>query len=117
VQDLFLEKITGDQYEYKGRRIDLTLTPETLIITGQLPAQYKPSLNETSVYDEKSNTTTITLSVRSTVHGPLISDVDAEAAQAGGDLAVAFSWTAINAPEGTFASFLGIKIGMSSVQP
>jgi penicillin amidase len=108
VQDLFLEKITGNQYEHKGRRIDLTITPETLLITGKLPAGYKPSPNETSSYDEKSNTTTITLNVRSTVHGPLISDVDARTAQAGGDLAVAFSWTAINAPEGTYTSFLGV---------
>ncbi|HSD84960.1 MAG TPA: penicillin acylase family protein, partial [Anaerolineae bacterium] len=77
VEDLFLEKITGNQYEHRGRRINLTITPETMIIRGKLPADYKPSPNETSRYDEGSNTTTITLSVRSTVHGPLISDVNA----------------------------------------
>jgi penicillin G amidase len=108
VQDLFLEKIAGNQYEYTGQRIDLTITPETIVIRGKLPADYSPSPNETSVYDEQSNTTTITLNVRSTQHGPLVSDVDADAAQAGGDLAVAFSWTAINAPEGTYSSFIAI---------
>jgi penicillin amidase len=108
VQDLFLEKISGNQYEYQGEQLDLTITPETIVIRGQLPADYQPSPNETSVYDEQSNTTTITLNVRSTKHGPLISDVDADAAQAGGDLAVAFSWTAINASEGTYTSFLEI---------
>jgi penicillin G amidase len=78
------------------------------VIKGQLPADYKPSLNETDVYDEKSNTTTITLNVRSTVHGPLISDVDSDTAQAGGDLGVAFSWTAINIADQTMSSFVGV---------
>jgi penicillin G amidase len=108
VQDLFLEKIDGNQYEYKGQKLDLTIVPETFVIKGKLPADYKPSLNETDVYDEKSNTTTITLNVRSTVHGPLISDVNSDYAQAGGDLAVAFEWTAINAPDQTIASFIGV---------
>ncbi len=108
VQDLFLEKIDGNQYEYKGQKLDLAIVPETMVIKGQLPADYKPSLNETDVYDEKSNTTTITLNVRSTVHGPLISDVDSDTAQAGGDLGVAFSWTAINIADQTMASFVGV---------
>ena len=108
VQDLFLEKITGNQYEYKGQQVDLKITPETIVISGKLPTDYKPSSNETDAYDEKSNKTTITLNVRSTGHGPLISDVDADSAQIGGSMAVAFSWTAINAPEGTYSSFIGI---------
>jgi penicillin amidase len=108
VQDLFLEKIDGTQYEYKGQKRDLAIVPETFVIKGQLPADYKPSPNETDVYDTKSDTTTITLNVRSTVHGPLISDVDSDAAQAGGDLGVAFSWTAINVADQTMASFLDV---------
>ena len=108
VQDLFLEKIDGNQYEYKGQKLDLAIVPETMVIKGQLPADYKPSLNETAAYDEQSNTTTITLNVRSTVHGPLISDVDGDAAQAGGDLGVAFSWTAIDAADQVMGAVVGI---------
>ena len=108
VQDLFLEKIDGNQYEYKGQKLDLAIVPETFVIKGKLPADYKPSLNETAAYDEQSNTTTITLNVRSTVHGPLISDVDGDAAQAGGDLGVAFSWTAINAADQVMGAVVGI---------
>ena len=108
VQDLFLEKVDGNQYEYKGQKLDLAIAPETMTIKGKLPADYKPSINETDTYDEKSNTTTIVLNIRSTLHGPLISDVDSDTAQAGGDLSVAFAWTAINGAEGTFASFAGL---------
>lgn len=108
VQDLFLEKIDGNQYEYKGQKIDLAIVPETFAIKGQLPADYHPSPNETDAYDAQSGATTITLNVRSTVHGPIVSDVDSDAAQAGGDLAVAFSWTAINAADQTMASFIGV---------
>ncbi len=108
VQDLFLEKIEGNQYEYKGQKLDLAIVPETFVIKGQLPADYRPSSNETDVYDAQSDTTTITLNVRSTVHGPIISDVDSAYAQAGKDLAVAFAWTAINAADQTMASFIGV---------
>ena len=106
VQDLFLEKIDGNQYEFEGKKFDLTIVPEKLTIKGKLPADYKPSPNETSSYDGLSNTTTITLNVRYTRHGPIISDVDADAAAL--DYPVAFSWTAINAPEHILDSFLGI---------
>ena len=112
VEDLFLEKITGNQYEYQGKQLDLTLVPETLKIKGKVPSGYQASPNETDNYDAASDTTTIILNVRYTRHGPLISDVNTEAADAaklaGDQLAVAFSWTAINAPEKTLASFTGI---------
>ena len=113
VQDLFLEKIDGNQYEYKGQQLDLTITPETMTIKGKLPADYQPSINETDTYDEKTNTTTIVLNIRSTRHGPLISDVDAKSAQAAGDLAVAFSWTAINAPDQIMASIIGVDLAQN----
>lgn len=106
VQDLFLEKITGNQYEYKGQQIDLTIVPETIKIKGPLPADYKPSANETSIYDAASDTTIITLNVRITRHGPIISDVDKDTAKLG--YPVAFAWTAINAPERTIDSVLGV---------
>jgi penicillin amidase len=107
VQDLFLEKITGNQYEYKGQQLDLTIVPETMKIKGKLPADYQPSPNETSTYDAASDTTSITLNVRITKHGPIISDVNNDVAQANA-YPVAFSWTAINAPEHTVDAFLGV---------
>lgn len=114
VQDLFLEKVDGKQYEYKAQKLDLTFVPETWTIKGKMPADYKPSPNETDTYDEKSNTTTIMLNVRYTQHGPIISDVDADAAQLGADqYAVAFSWTAINAPEQTLNAFIGVDLAQN----
>jgi penicillin amidase len=128
VQDLFLEKITGNQYEYKGQQIDLTIVPETMKIKGKLPGYcnstdpnnsqpqlcpnlaatdiYTPSLNETSTYDAASDTTTITLNVRLTKHGPIISDVDKATSEL--SYPVAFAWTAINAPEHTVDAFLSV---------
>ena len=106
VQDLFIENVQGDQYEFQGQMQPLTIVPETIKVHGKLPADYKPSPNETSAYDEKTNTTTITLNVRVTRHGPLISDVSEDAAKLGG--AVAFQWTAINAPEHSLESFIQI---------
>lgn len=102
VQDLFLEKVSGQQYEYKGKQLDLTIVPETWTIKGQLPAGYTPSVNEVDEYDAATNTTKITLNIRYTQHGPLFSDVDATFAQAGGDqYAVALSWTALKGAEQT----------------
>ncbi len=108
VQDLFLEKLAGNQYEYRGQKLDLTTVPETWTIKGKLPDDYQKSPNETDDYDDKTNTTKITLNVRYTKHGPLISDVDEDTAKAGGQYAVAFSWTAINAPEKTLSAFVDI---------
>lgn len=109
VQDLFLEKIDGNQYEYQGQKLDLKIVPETWTIKGKLPADYQPSRNEVDEYDAATDSTKITLNVRYTRHGPLISDVDADTAKIGGNpYAVAFSWTAINAPEQTLNSFIGI---------
>ena len=109
VQDLFLEKVTGQQYEYKGKQLDLNIVPETWTIKGKVPDGYEPSANETDIYDAATNSTKITLNVRYTQHGPLLSDVDADTAKAGGDqYAVALDWTAINAPEHTLDSALHI---------
>jgi penicillin amidase len=114
VQDLFLEKVTSEQYEYKGQKLDLTIVPDTWTIKGKLPADYQPSPNEADKYDEKSNTTTITLNVRYTQHGPLISDVDTDTAKLGGDqYSVAFAWTAINAPEHLIDSFFGVDVAQN----
>ncbi len=94
VQDLFLEKVSGQQYEYKGKQLDLNIVPETWTIKGKVPDGYEPSANETDIYDAATNSTKITLNVRYTQHGPLLSDVDADTAKAGGDqYAVALDWT------------------------
>jgi penicillin amidase len=115
VQDLYLEKIEGDKYEYKGEMLDLTLVPETWTIKGKPPADYVLSPNETHRYDEATNTTTITLNVRQTRHGPLLSDIDPEiAAGTGqGQYGVAMQWTAINGAERTLQSFLGIDLAQN----
>ena len=109
VQDLFLEKVDGSQYEFQGKMLDLTIVPETWTIKGKLPEGYESSPNETATYDEATNTTTITLNVRYTRHGPLISDVDETTAEIDPQYAVAFAWTAINAPEHTLESVLGFN--------
>ncbi len=105
--DLFLEKITGNQYEFQGQMVDLEVIPEVLKINGKLPEGYIPSDNETSTYDARTHTTTITLNVRFTHHGPIISDVDADTA--GFEYAMAYAWTGIKAPEGLMEAVLALN--------
>jgi penicillin amidase len=109
VQDLFIEKVnsTANQYEYKGQQLDLQIVPSTWTITGKVPEGYQPSLNEVDEYDAASDTTKITLNVRYTGHGPLVTDVDDSYAV--NDQPVAFAWTAINAPEKALESILGMN--------
>ncbi|HTP08161.1 MAG TPA: penicillin acylase family protein, partial [Anaerolineae bacterium] len=109
VQDLFIEKVNNDtgKYEYKGQQLDLQIVPSTWTIKGKVPDGYKPSLNEVDEYDAAANTTKITLNVRYTGHGPLITDVDDSYSVDNQPLA--FEWTAINAPEKVLESFLGIN--------
>nr|WP_042178647.1 penicillin acylase family protein [Kibdelosporangium sp. MJ126-NF4]CEL13313.1 Penicillin amidase precursor [Kibdelosporangium sp. MJ126-NF4]CTQ99004.1 Penicillin amidase precursor (EC 3.5.1.11) [Kibdelosporangium sp. MJ126-NF4] len=54
VSDLYFEKVTGDEYEYEGRTVPLTVIEETVSVAGGPSRQ---------------------LRVRSTAHGPLVSDV------------------------------------------
>ena len=87
VADLYLEKVDGKSYVYDGRKRPLEMRDETIDVLG-----------------EESRTFT----VRSTRHGPLISDVSAElstvganspvsdgAPDRGNGYAVALSWTAL----------------------
>ncbi len=113
VEDLFIEKVNNEknQYEYKGRQLDLQIVPSTWTIKGKLPTGYQPSSNEVDKYDTASDTTQITLNVRYTTHGPLITDVDDSYTV--NDQAVAFSWTAINAPEKVLESFLGVNLAQN----
>jgi penicillin amidase len=110
VQDLFIEKVNNDtsQYEYKGQQLDLQTVPSTWTIKGKLPEGYKPSRNEVDEYDAATDTTKITLNVRYTGHGPLITDVDDSYTV--DNQPVAFAWTAINAPERVLESFFGVNL-------
>ncbi|NTU62214.1 MAG: penicillin acylase family protein [Chloroflexi bacterium] len=113
VQDLFIEKVdnTTNQYEYKGQQLDLKIVSSSWTIKGKLPEGYQPSSNEVDEYDPSTDTTKITLNVRYTGHGPLITDVDA--AYAVDNQPVAFSWTAINVPDKALESFFGINVAQN----
>ena len=74
VTDLYLERVDGDTYEYKGKQLPLTTRRERIKVAG-----------------EKSRTIT----VRSTRHGPILSDVSDEVAEVGTANAVALQWTAL----------------------
>ena len=108
MRDLFFEKVTGDRYEHQGQMLALEVAPEVWTIKGRLPADYEPSPNESSRYDEQTDTTTITLSVRATVHGPLISDVDPEAAELS-EYAVAYSWIGNTVQDGFVEALLAFN--------
>ncbi len=85
--DLYLEKVQGSQYEYQGQQLPLETHTETIDVADGRP---------------------VTLTVRATRHGPLISDVLDTARQAGeqgrepgvppadGGYAVALRWVALD---------------------
>ncbi|MBC6461979.1 penicillin acylase family protein [Actinomadura sp. HBU206391] len=75
VSDLYLERVSGGTYEYKGKREPLTTRTERIEVAGSKP---------------------VTINVRSTRHGPLLSDVLADARTAGHGSAVALRWTALD---------------------
>jgi penicillin amidase len=75
VTDLYLERVDGDSYEYKGKKVPLETRRETIKVAG-------------------GETRTIT--VRSTRHGPILSDLDDDIADVGKPgLEVALRWTAL----------------------
>ena len=95
VADLYLERITGETYEYDGKQKPLTMREEKIKV-------------------REGKTRTIT--VRSTQHGPIISDVDDELAKVGeeavvtgttGNYAVALRWTALT-PEPTIKAIFAL---------
>lgn len=82
--DLYLEKVTGDTYEYDGQQVPLETRQETFEVAGGEPQ---------------------TITVRSTRHGPILSDLDADARTVGtsaqknappGSYEVALRWTALD---------------------
>jgi penicillin amidase len=82
VSDLYLERIEGDRWRYDGRWRPLRSRTETIKVDGG---------------DD------VTITVRSTAHGPILSDVSEELEDVGedppgvpaGDYAVALQWTAL----------------------
>ncbi|WP_425561092.1 penicillin acylase family protein [Myceligenerans crystallogenes] len=91
VTDFFIERVRGDTYKRGEKWVDLTTREETIRVTGGTP---------------------VDLTVRGTVHGPLVSDVldDDKAGEAGvdamvhsptaegtdlGDYAISIQWTAL----------------------
>lgn len=62
VADLYLERVSGDTYEFEGRQLPLETREETISVAGG---------------DSR------TITVRSTRHGPLLSDVDEQIAEVG----------------------------------
>lgn len=103
VADLYLERVTGDTYEYDGKQLPLTKREEKFTIAGA------------------DNPVSIT--VRSTKHGPLLSDLDekiddvakvdhsarlGKAGKPGGIAnAVALRWTALE-PQGTIRAIFAL---------
>jgi penicillin amidase len=98
VTDLYLEKITGKTYLYDGRQVPLTQRDEVIRIAGR-PSKL--------------------ITVRSTRHGPLLSDVSAELSSVGANAevgagapprengyAVALAWTALTPRPTADAIFL-----------
>lgn len=84
VADLYLEKVTGDTYEYGGLQLPLETREETFKVAG----------GESE-----------TITVRSTQHGPILSDLDddirdvgdaEQATTARSNYEVALSWTALD---------------------
>ncbi|TDE44221.1 penicillin acylase family protein [Nonomuraea mesophila] len=74
VADLFLEQVEGDTYLYRGERLKLETRKEQIKVAGGDP---------------------VTITVRSTRHGPLINEVIETARPSGEANAVALQWTAL----------------------
>lgn len=81
VTDLYLEQVRGDEWKYDGRWRPLRTRTETI---------------------EVADGDDVTLTVRSTRHGPILSDVDdqlgdvGQQARPGRSLAVSLAWTALD---------------------
>ncbi|HLB47337.1 MAG TPA: penicillin acylase family protein [Anaerolineales bacterium] len=120
VQDVYIEKINPDnpnQYEVNGAWVDAQIVPEVILVQGQVEPDEKHPEIPTGTYNPETNTTSITLNVRVTRHGPIINDVSASARKLNGEYsgiqlptpsALALRWTAIAEPSLTFQSVLKI---------
>jgi penicillin amidase len=85
VADLYLERVDGDAYELDGAMVPLTLREETIAVAGGDP---------------------VTITVRSTARGPIVTDIGSDFAavadgypaasgQPDGDFEVSLQWTAL----------------------
>ncbi|MGW4405650.1 penicillin acylase family protein [Nonomuraea sp. NPDC004702] len=90
VADLFLEKVDGDTYLYKGEQVKLETRQEQIKVAGGAP---------------------VTITVKSTRHGPLINEVMADARPSGEANAVALQWTALTPGRTVDAIFALNKAG------
>lgn len=100
VTDLYLEKIDGPTWLYKGKYRDLEIRTETIKIRGEDDFE---------------------LEIRETAHGPLLSDVSPELSTVGANAevdqgpdrgngyAVALAWTALE-PSATADAILGLNL-------
>ncbi|MBT2498903.1 penicillin acylase family protein [Agromyces sp. ISL-38] len=96
VADLYLERVDGDAYELDGAMVPLTLRKETIEVAGGEPVE---------------------ITVRSTAHGPIVTDIDADfkrlateypaaSGQSEGEYEVSLQWTALspgNTPQAILA--------------
>ncbi len=90
VQDLFVETLDPadpTHYLYKGKSLPFTTREETIAVANEDP---------------------VTITVRETVHGPILNDVVPELADAA-DL-YAFRWTALTEPDGLIGTFLKVNV-------
>jgi penicillin amidase len=88
VEDLFIEKPdpgNSANYLFKGQSIPFTVRTETIKVAGEAP---------------------VTLTVRSTGHGPIVTDVDDRLKSS--STMYALRWTATAQPNGALDSFLGL---------
>ena len=93
VQDLFVESpdpANPANYLYKGESVPFETRTETIAVAGGDP---------------------VTLTVRETVHGPVLSDVVPELADTG--RLYAFRWTALAEPDGLMGAFLKVNVASS----
>ncbi|WP_327591006.1 penicillin acylase family protein [Nonomuraea sp. NBC_00507] len=84
VADLFLEKVDGDTYLHKGEQLKLETRQEQIKVAGGSP---------------------VTITVKSTVHGPLINEVIGDAKPTDEANAVALQWTALTPGKSADAIF------------
>jgi penicillin amidase len=89
VQDLFRETVDPadpTHYLYKGLSLPFTTRQETIAVAHGDP---------------------VTVTVRSTVHGPVLNDVESALAA---EAPVTLEWTAINGPDLTLQAFIGVDV-------
>jgi penicillin G amidase len=75
VTDLYLEQVRGDEYLVDGSWRPLTVRTETIAVAGGAP---------------------VTVTIRGTNNGPLLSDASGDLRKAGAGYAVALRWTALD---------------------